>query len=82
VEWLVEIADGSARSTRSALTKEGAIVELLEGPSVRDRLAAIRELWDRGLGTAIPQDKMPEPEQSEPAGDADGSIEPPKLGAA
>jgi hypothetical protein len=83
VEWLVAIADGSARASRQVATKDGGVVDLEEAPTHRERLAAIRELWDRGLGTAIPQDKMPEPEQSESGGgESDGSIEPPKLGVA
>lgn len=69
VDWLVAIADGTARATRSAVTKEGGIVELLEGPTHRDRLAAIRELWDRGLGTAIPSDKMPTAPEAAGAGE-------------
>lgn len=82
VDKLLEIARGKATTTREVATKDGGTVELTDHPSHRERLVALQALWDRGLGTAIPQDKMPEPEQPEPAGDADGSIEPPKLGAA
>jgi hypothetical protein len=81
VDRLLEIARGTARATRSALAKGGGLVELLEGPTIRDQLAAIQALWDRGMGSAIPQDRMPEPAEAEQAGDADG-IEPPKLGVA
>lgn len=82
VDHLVEIARGKATTTREVATKDGGTVELKDHPSHRERLVAIQALWDRGMGTAIAQDKMPEPAEVEPGGGETDGIEPPKLGAA
>jgi hypothetical protein len=83
VDRLLAIARGEATATREVASKDGGVVTLTDRPSHRERLTALEALWDRGLGTAIPADKMPEPEASasgESGSDAD--LEPPKLGAA
>lgn len=80
VDWLVEIAAGTAEARREVVSKEGGVVEVTDRPTHRERLAAIRELWDRGMGSSIPQDKMPEPPEPERAANDDlGSLEPPSL---
>lgn len=80
VDHLVEIARGKATTTREVATKDGGAVELTDHPSHRERLVAIQALWDRGMGTAIAQDKMPEPETpSKDEGGTDADLEPPKL---
>lgn len=80
VDWLMTIADGTAVARRQVANKDGGVTDLEERPSHRERLVAIRELWDRGMGTAVAPDKLPIPETPDEEESADdGGLTAPPL---